>query len=105
MEITRIECTKQATILSLKWFGKEGASVWLSPETHLLADGERYPLLSVDGDLAGDSQLRFSPLPSKAKECSLVEAETPRAWNFYRIDLTGKRKVKSIEDIKPVLRA
>lgn len=100
VEITRIECTKQATILSLKWFGKEGASVWLSPETHLLADGERYPLLSVDGDLAGDSQLRFSPLPSKAKECSLVEAETPRAWNFYHIDLTGKRKVKLPKAVK-----
>ena len=105
LEIEKIEMRDSATVFYFKAF-ELMSNIRISPDSYLLADGEKYPLISADGITLGEwfkgnrqgktsFKLFFKPLPSKLKEVSFLEGEAPGDFKFYNIDLTGKRPAKT----------
>ena len=101
LEIEKIEKTDTATIFSFKAF-ELMSNIRVSPESYLLANGEKYDLLSAEGitlgewfrgDRNGEASFRllFKPLPPKLKDVSFLEGESSEDFKFYNIDLTGER--------------
>lgn len=105
-EITCIEKTDTATVVSIKSFFIPGWWIRIDPGIHLLADGKKYPLIGTESITPGkkfimpkkgepnegiaEYKLFFSPLPYDAEECSLIESNARGSFNFLHIDLTGK---------------
>ena len=105
LEIEKIEMRDSATVFYFKAF-ELMSNIRISPDSYLLADGEKYPLISADGITLGEwfkgnrqgktsFKLFFKPLPSKLKEVSFLEGEAPGDFKFYNIDLTGERPAKT----------
>ena len=105
LEIEKIEKTDTATIFSFKAF-ELMSNIRVSPESYLLANGEKYDLLSAEGitlgewfrgDRNGEASFRllFKPLPPKLKDVSFLEGESSEDFKFYNIDLTGERPEKT----------
>jgi len=105
LEIRKIEMRDSATVFYFKAF-ELMSNIRISPDSYLLADGEKYPLISADGITLGEwfkgnrqgktsFKLFFKPLPSKLKEVSFLEGEAPGDFKFYNIDLTGERPAKT----------
>ncbi len=105
LEIEKIEMRDSATVFYFKAF-ELMSNIRISPDSYLLADGEKYPLISADGITLGEwfkgnrqgktsFKLFFKPLPSKLKEVSFLEGEAPGDFKFYNIDLMGKRPAKT----------
>ena len=105
LEIEKIEMRDSATVFYFKAF-ELMSNIRISPDSYLLADGEKYPLISADGITLGEwfkgnrqgktsFKLFFKPLPSKLKEVSFLEGEASGDFKFYNIDLTGERPAKT----------
>lgn len=105
IEITRVERSDTATVISLtafrdssKWFSfSKKTSLWAGDKRFKLIRGEnivpgRKTYTRPDGGDQGklEFKLVFEPLPAETSDVSLIEGEAGQHYRFYHIDLTGK---------------
>ena len=105
IEITRVERSDSATVVSLTSFRDPSQWFSFSKETCLLAGEKRYALKGGENIVPGkktytrvvgpdegklEFKLIFEPIPAGLGDVSLIEGETAQHYRFCHIDLTGK---------------
>ena len=102
-EIESIERTDTATVFHMKSFYVPDWWIRVAKETYLTDGKRRFALLSANGIIPGEKlimgpdgqaeyTLYFEPIPAKTRFIHFIEGNnSDGAFNFYYIDLSGKR--------------
>ena len=110
IDVSRIERTDTATIVDFEFFGHPKYALQMSSSAYLVAEGQRYTLLSIDQGEIGEwikydekGQLKikayFEPIPKRAKTIDYINAE--KEQYIWGIDLTGKQTFAHYPDGLP----
>ncbi|MDE6395243.1 MAG: hypothetical protein K2K77_07875, partial [Duncaniella sp.] len=100
LSFDRIELTDSSTILHGVVHFRPGWWVRISPTSEIRVDGTAYPLVSIDGAVAGENitvpdsgvihfAMTFPAIPADAKSLDFSE-NLADGWEIWDIDLTGQ---------------
>lgn len=111
LEINKIVMNDSATVFYVDAFYHPNYWIRIDSGTHLVANGENYPILSSEGIKLNDYhwmpesgqcsfQLTFPALPRSVKTVDFIELDSPDGFNIYDIVLeTGKSGISYADAI------
>lgn len=107
LEINKIELADTATILSFEAFSRPTDWLQISPDSYLMADGKKYPILSAEGIKLGEKfytladgkisfKLTFPTLPSSVTSVDFIESDCDNCFKIWGIQLKGDKLPKLV---------
>nr|WP_320058115.1 TlpA disulfide reductase family protein [uncultured Bacteroides sp.] len=107
LEINKIELADTATVLSVEAFSRPTEWLQISPDSYLMADGKKYPILSAEGIKLGEKfytladgkisfKLTFPTLPSSMASVDFIESDCDNCFKIWGIQLKGDKLPKLV---------
>lgn len=110
IDITKVELTDSATILSVKATFQPHYWIRIAANTHLVADGKEYAMTAAEGIDPGEQfwmpdsgeaefKLFFEPLPYSTKSFDFIEGNEEGAFRMMDVDITGNKVAEYPEGV------